>query len=331
MSEGAAKMYIREYEPADCSEIAALFYQTVHEVNKQDYTIEQLNAWAAGKVDLAAWNQSFLEHYTLVAVENGRIAGFGDIDETGYLDRLYVHKEHQREGIAAALCSRLEAHVQGNILTHASITARPFFQKRGYKVLKEQQVERQNVLLTNFVMVLEREIQPPSIKENPMQKVLVIGSPGAGKSTFSRKLRDATGLPLYYLDMIWHRPDKTNISREELTARQREIIKTPKWIIDGNYLSTMQLRLKNCDTVFFLDYPLEVCLAGVKARIGTKREDIPWIETEFDQEFKQWILDFPKDQLPIIYQLLEKYKENRTVHIFKSREEAEHYLVSIEN
>ena len=324
-------MYIREYEPADCSEIAALFYQTVHEVNKQDYTIEQLNAWAAGKVDLAAWNQSFLEHYTLVAVENGKIAGFGDIDETGYLDRLYVHKEHQREGIAAALCSRLEAHVQGNILTHASITARPFFQKRGYKVLKEQQVERQNVLLTNFVMVLEREIQPPSIKENPMQKVLVIGSPGAGKSTFSRKLRDATGLPLYYLDMIWHRPDKTNISREELTARQREIIKTPKWIIDGNYLSTMELRLKNCDTVFFLDYPLEVCLAGAKARIGTKREDIPWIETEFDQEFKQWILDFPKDQLPIIYQLLEKYKKNRTVHIFKSREEAEHYLVSIEN
>ena len=324
-------MYIREYEPADCSEIAALFYQTVHEVNKQDYTIEQLNAWAAGKVDLAAWNQSFLEHYTLVAVENGRIAGFGDIDETGYLDRLYVHKEHQREGIAAALCSRLEAHVQGNILTHASSTARPFFQKRGYKVLKEQQVERQNVLLTNFVMVLEREIQPPSIKENPMQKVLVIGSPGAGKSTFSRKLRDATGLPLYYLDMIWHRPDKTNISREELTARQREIIKTPKWIIDGNYLSTMELRLKNCDTVFFLDYPLEVCLAGAKARIGTKREDIPWIETEFDQEFKQWILDFPKDQLPIIYQLLEKYKKNRTVHIFKSREEAEHYLVSIEN
>lgn len=331
MIEGAAKMYIREYEPADCSEIAALFYQTVHEVNKQDYTSEQLNAWAAGKVDLAAWNQSFLEHYTLVAVENGRIAGFGDIDETGYLDRLYVHKEHQREGIAAALCSRLEAHVQGNILTHASITARPFFQKRGYKVLKEQQVERQNVLLTNFVMVLEREIQPPSIKENPMQKVLVIGSPGAGKSTFSRKLRDATGLPLYYLDMIWHRPDKTNISREELTARQREIIKTPKWIIDGNYLSTMELRLKNCDTVFFLDYPLEVCLAGAKARIGTKREDIPWIETEFDQEFKQWILDFPKDQLPIIYQLLEKYKKNRTVHIFKSREEAEHYLVSIEN
>ena len=324
-------MYIREYEPADCSEIASLFYQTVHEVNKQDYTSEQLNAWAAGKVDLAAWNQSFLEHYTLVAVENGRIAGFGDIDETGYLDRLYVHKEHQREGIAAAPCSRLEAHVQGNILTHASITARPFFQKRGYKVLKEQQVERQNVLLTNFVMVLEREIQPPSIKENPMQKVLVIGSPGAGKSTFSRKLRDATGLPLYYLDMIWHRPDKTNISREELTARQREIIKTPKWIIDGNYLSTMELRLKNCDTVFFLDYPLEVCLAGAKARIGTKREDIPWIETEFDQEFKQWILDFPKDQLPIIYQLLEKYKENRTVHIFKSREEAEHYLVSIEN
>ena len=98
------------------------------------------------------------------------------------------------------------------------------------------------------------------------------------------------------------------------------------WIIDGNYLSTMELRLENCDTIFLLDYPLEVCLAGAKARIGTKREDIPWLETEFDEEFRQWILDFPKDQLPVIYQLLEKYGQNRNVHIFRSRDAAENYL-----
>ena len=298
-------MMIRKYQPSDCPRLAELFYQTVHEVNKQDYTKEQLNAWASREVDLDAWNRSFLEHYTLIAVEEGEILGFGDIDKTGYLDHLYVHKDHQREGIASGLCDKLEAHVPGNIRTHASITAKPFFQKRGYKVTKEQQVERQGILLTNFVMELEKKKEKPSGKEKLMKKVIVIGSPGAGKSTFSRKLRDVTGLPLYYLDMIWH---------------------NRSWIIDGNYLSTMELRLENCDTIFLLDYPLEVCLAGAKARIGTKREDIPWVETEFDEEFRQWILNFPKDQLPVIYQLLEKYGQNRNIHIFRSREAAENYL-----
>ena len=319
-------MRIRKYQPSDCPRLAELFYQTVHEVNKQDYTKEQLNAWASGKVDLDAWNRSFLEHYTLIAVEEGEILGFGDIDKTGYLDHLYVHKDHQREGIASGLCDKLEAHVPGNIRTHASITARPFFQKRGYKVTKEQQVERQGILLTNFVMKLEKKEEKPSGKEKLMKKVIVIGSPGAGKSTFSRKLRDVTGLPLYYLDMIWHKPDRTNISREELVAEQKKIMENRSWIIDGNYLSTMELRLENCDTIFLLDYPLEICLAGAKARIGTKREDIPWVETEFDEEFRQWILNFPKDQFPVIYQLLEKYGQNRNVHIFRSREAAENYL-----
>ncbi len=306
-------MMIRKYQPSDCPRLAELFYQTVHEVNKKDYTKEQLNAWASGKVDLDAWNRSFLKHYTLIAVEEGEILGFGDIDKTGYLDHLYVHKDHQREGIASGLCDKLEAHVPGNIRTHASITAKPFFQKRGYKVTKEQQVERQGILLTNFVMELEKKKEKPSGKEKLMKKVIVIGSPGAG-------------LPLYYLDMIWHKPDRTNISREELVAEQKKIMENRSWIIDGNYLSTMELRLENCDTIFLLDYPLEVCLAGAKARIGTKREDIPWVETEFDEEFRQWILNFPKDQLPVIYQLLEKYGQNRNIHIFRSREAAENYL-----
>ena len=265
---GAPDMLIRKYHPSDCPRLAKLFYQTVHEVNKQDYTKEQLNAWATGEVDLSAWNHSFLEHYTLVAVEGDEILGFGDIDETGYLDRLYVHKDHQREGIASRLCDKLEAHVSGNIRTHASITAKPFFQNRGYKIIKEQQVERRGILLTNFVMELEKKWEKPAEEKNLMKKVIVIGSPGAGKSTFSRKLRAVTGLPLYHLDMIWHKPDRTNISREELVQEQKKIMENQSWIIDGNYLSTMELRLENCDTIFLLDYPLEVCLAGAKARIG---------------------------------------------------------------
>lgn len=159
-----------------------------------------------------------------------------------------------------------------------------------------------------------------------MLKVIVIGSPGAGKSTFARKLRNATGLPLYYLDMLWHKPDQTNISKEEFDRLINELVKRENWIIDGNYLRTLEIRLRECDTVFLMDYPLEVCLSGAKSRIGKEREDLPWIESEFDEEFRQWIMDFPEQQLPRIYELLEKYQKEKKVVIFKSRKEADDYL-----
>lgn len=158
------------------------------------------------------------------------------------------------------------------------------------------------------------------------KKIIVIGSPGAGKSTFARKLRDVTGLPLYYLDMLWHKPDRTNISREEFDRQLIEIVKKDKWIIDGNYQRTLEIRLRECDTVFLLDFPLETCLAGAKSRIGEKREDLPWTEQELDEEFSQWILDFPKTQLPQIYELLEEYRREKEVVIFKTRQEENEYL-----
>ena len=153
-------MLIRKYTPLDCRELAELFYQTVHTVNAKDYTKEQLNAWAPGRMDLEQWNQSLLKHECLIAVENGILAGFGDIDETGYLDRLYVHKDYQRRGAATALCNELEKKALKKITTHASITAKPFFEQRGYWAVKEQQVERQGRLLTNYVM--EKIICEPS-------------------------------------------------------------------------------------------------------------------------------------------------------------------------
>ncbi len=148
-------MFIRKYQPADCKELTELFYNTVHTVNAKDYTKEQLNAWAAGQADLEKWNQSLQEHFAIVATDNGMIVGFGDIDRTGYLDRLYVHADYQRKGIATMICEQLEQAVSGNITTHASITARPFFEKRGFKVIKEQKIEKHGVFLTNFVMEKE--------------------------------------------------------------------------------------------------------------------------------------------------------------------------------
>ena len=146
-------MTLRDYTKTDCAELAELFYDTVHTVNANDYTQEQLDAWATGKVNLEAWNESFQAHHTVVAEMDGKIVGFGDMDETGYLDRLYVHKDYQRRGVAAAICDALEQRTKAaEFTTHASITARPFFEKRGYTVAREQQVERRGVWLTNFVM-----------------------------------------------------------------------------------------------------------------------------------------------------------------------------------
>lgn len=149
-------MIVREYQATDCKKLTELFYNTVHTVNAKDYTKEQLDVWATGQVDLEKWNQSLQEHFCLVAVEAGIIVGFGDIDKTGYFDHLFVHSDYQGKGIATAISNQLESAVQGNIVTHASITAKPFFEKRGYKVVKEQQVERQGIFLTNFVMIKER-------------------------------------------------------------------------------------------------------------------------------------------------------------------------------
>ena len=146
-------MILRKFSKTDCAEVARLFYDAVHTVNAKDYSQEQLDAWATGEVNLEAWNKSFQAHHTVVAEIDGKIVGFGDMDETGYLDRLYVHKDYQRRGVATAICDALEQNTKAaEFTTHASITARPFFEKRGYTVAREQQVERRGVWLTNFVM-----------------------------------------------------------------------------------------------------------------------------------------------------------------------------------
>ena len=140
-----------------------------------------------------------------------------------------------------------------------------------------------------------------------MKKVIVVGCPGSGKSTFARKLQEKTGLPLYYLDMIWHKPDKTTLTKEEFDEKLHRLIARDEWIIDGNYSRTLEPRLQACDTAFVFDLPLEVCLAGAQARVGTKRIDMPWEETELSQEFLNYILSFSQQQLPRLLQLARQY------------------------
>ena len=159
-----------------------------------------------------------------------------------------------------------------------------------------------------------------------MKKVIIIGSPGAGKSCFSRKLKEITNLPLYHLDMLYHKKDGTHISKEELEEKLRNIFKQEQWIIDGNYQRTLELRLKECDTIFLLDYPTDICIEGAKSRVGIKRDDLPWVEEKLDENFKKIIFDFSKQKLPEIYRLLDKYKDNRNIIVYRKREESDNYI-----
>lgn len=162
-----------------------------------------------------------------------------------------------------------------------------------------------------------------------MKKVIVVGCPGSGKSTFARKLQEKTGLPLYYLDIIWHKPDKTTLTKEEFDEKLHELIARDEWIIDGNYSRTLEPRLQACDTAFVLDLPLEVCLAGAQARVGTKRIDMPWEETELSQEFLNYILSFSQQQLPRLLQLARQYSAQKQVVFFRSRQECDDFLKSL--
>ena len=158
-----------------------------------------------------------------------------------------------------------------------------------------------------------------------MNKIIVIGCPGSGKSTFSRMLHQRTGIPLFHLDMMYWNEDKTTVDKSVFLERLSMALQCSQWIIDGNYSSTMELRLQACDTVFFLDYPLEVCLQGIQERRGKPRSDMPWIETEEDTEFTRFIKDFQTQNRPQIVELL-KACPGKNIHIFTERKQADAFL-----
>ena len=164
-----------------------------------------------------------------------------------------------------------------------------------------------------------------------MKKIVVLGCPGSGKTTFSLKLCEVIGLPLFHLDAIWHKPDRTHVTREEFDARLADLLALDAWIIDGNYSRTVERRVMAADTVILFDLPCDVCLDGAIARLGQKRPDMPWIDTALDPALRAEIEQFAKENLPAIYALIERCGAEKNVVIFKSREEADAFLFRLEN
>lgn len=163
-----------------------------------------------------------------------------------------------------------------------------------------------------------------------MQRVLVIGCPGSGKSVFSRALHERTGFPLFHLDLMYWNPDRTAADSAVFEERLAAALRQHAWIIDGNYMRTLALRMQACDTVIFLDYPTAVCLDGARQRRGKARPDMPWTEAadEEDAGFLAFIRDFRAQRRPEILALLEQFAD-RDIHIFEDRAAADAFLMHL--
>ena len=154
------------------------------------------------------------------------------------------------------------------------------------------------------------------------RKIIVLGCAGSGKSTFAGRLQQLTGLPLYHLDRLWWREDRTHISREEFDGALRALLHGAEWILDGDYSRTYETRIRACDTVIFLDYAEGVCMDGIAERLGKRGDDIPWVEERLDPELVGQVERYRAENRPKLYALFEKYPGRRLL-IFHTRAEAQ--------
>ncbi|MEZ5426280.1 MAG: hypothetical protein R2747_08450 [Pyrinomonadaceae bacterium] len=164
-----------------------------------------------------------------------------------------------------------------------------------------------------------------------MKKILVIGSGGAGKSTFSRRLSEATGLELIHLDKIYWLPDWTEPERADWLKLLEGELEKDAWIMDGNYGSTLEMRLKKSDAAVFLDFPRSLCVWRVFKRTliygGRNRPDMgSGCREKIDLEFIRWIWNFPKKDKLRVENLLNKFAEKVKIIRLRSSREAEEFL-----
>lgn len=164
-------------------------------------------------------------------------------------------------------------------------------------------------------------------KENiASKKIIVIGSPGSGKSFVSSTLSKKLNIPIFYLDKLYWKENWVATPREQFIAIQQDILKKDSYIIDGNYQSTLELRFKNASTIIFLDIDKNVCFEAVKGRMGQKREDFPnYLEEELDDAFVHSILHFHEESRPFIMGMIDKYSEKNII-VLKNRDEVNEFL-----
>ena len=178
-----------------------------------------------------------------------------------------------------------------------------------------------NIYLSKTNFSFAKQINLQDNQGDRMKKIIVLGCSGSGKSTFAEQLQNITKLPLYHLDNIWWKPDRTHISRDEFDRKLDDLINRDNWIIDGDYSRTYEKRIAACDTVFFLDYDVEVFLQGIIDRVGKERRDIPWTDNKLDPELVKLVKNYEIEDKPVLIELFNKYSD-KDIIMLHSREEA---------
>lgn len=151
-------MFIRPFQRSDATELASLFFNTIRTVNAKDYNLEQLKAWAPdlNTIDMERWRNSFSGKHVFLVEDAGVIAGFGELEPNGHIDRFYIHKDFVGKSVGKFIYGALEEKARllklERLFVEASITAKPFFEKMGFNLITEQTVERNQVKFTNFQM-----------------------------------------------------------------------------------------------------------------------------------------------------------------------------------
>lgn len=268
-----------------------------------------------------------------------RLIGFlNDVEmKDGQIELGYViDPDHNNQGYATeAVGAAMQALFSGGFTTviagafEGNIASMRVMEKCGMERTGfEEMIEYRGVAHRCIYYAKSR----PTDTTAAMRRIMVIGCPGSGKSTFSRRLQEITRLPLYHLDLLYWNADRTTVEKPIFLQRLSEILEKDSWIIDGNYGSTMELRLRACDTVIFLDYPETLCAEGIRQRKGKPRADMPWVEAEGeeDREFSEFVRKYRAESRPEVLALLEWYPEKRRC-IFTSRSDAEAFLRRLQN
>ena len=167
-----------------------------------------------------------------------------------------------------------------------------------------------------------------------MERIMIIGCGGAGKSTLARQLGEKTGLPVVHLDKLFWHPGWVESSKEEIDRKIMEVLEKPRWIMDGNYNRTLPMRLEKCDTVIYLDFNRFACLLGVAKRVlttyGTVRPDMAeGCPERFDLDFLKWVWKFNEDKREKYYRLLNESEGVETI-VLKNRRAVKMFLTQIE-
>lgn len=166
-----------------------------------------------------------------------------------------------------------------------------------------------------------------------MERILIIGCGGAGKSTLARQLGEKLTLPVVHLDKLFWKPGWVEETQEEFDRKLALELEKPRWIIDGNFNRTMPQRLEKCDTIIYLDFSRLACLLGVVKRIvttyGTVRPDMgEGCPERFDIEFLKWVWNYNKDKRQRNYQLLQQAAHAEKI-VLKNRRMVKHFLKNL--